>query len=176
MDELRLEQEQPKKAKVEFGKRGKKKLAKDIAQIVTLNLKKDFTVKDGKVELIDGRWMTPRQILEEVKAQMRFIPEMYDQGATVDECDVSDKNTCGTVACIAGWIGLLTTGRDHCFEAINQFLVGEYRWPWLFDASWTDTDEQEAIYYEYSNATDGAGRVEAACKAIDLFIKEHDLK
>jgi hypothetical protein len=53
---------------------------------------------------------------------------------------------------------------------------------WLFYAEWGNPfstqllTQRKAIEREYLAARTGAGRVEAACKAIDLFIKEHDLK
>jgi len=133
--------------------------------------------------------MTPREILEQVKARIIAHPETYNQ-----------NSFCGTECCIAGHIDVIINGLEahnargsdgswmKMVEDIEQVALEAIKEPspktWLFGQAEPDEEdnyEDDPDYWpldlsqEYYEAETTLERSKVACKAIDRYLEERGL-
>lgn len=118
-----------------------------------------------RIKTHDGRRLTARQLMEEVKVAIVTEPKCYNQQEVLFEVDGNEKPTCGTPACIAGWMShIIFNNQKRSYQKVHETVTGVDKWPWLFDARFNHGPEEVS----FKSATSGT-----ACHAIDLYMAEH---
>lgn len=143
-------------------------------------MRKQLTIKDGKILTIDGKWLTRVQLLRKVSRHIQRHSKQYDQNV------ITARSECGTVACIGGWCciltGRITTKRlvrnsqgwaamaDMAKFMHNQKIISRTGWPWLFSCSFFDGPSVIARAFE--NAKTHTEFTAVALQAINAYIKQ----
>ena len=123
--------------------------------------------KTQPITLVDGRVVTPPELLKIVKANILAEPLSYDQYRVVFE-----PPTCENPGCIAGHLQFLLPEilNDDNYSRIHEQVFGWYEWPWLFDSDFNGYGTWcEKYHTAQGSAVDLA---KTACAAIDAYVEE----
>jgi len=144
------------------------------------------TLEDGtrQVRLLNGKWITPKELLLLVLDNLKAEPRVYRQSTFCSTGKEYGQTDCKTVACIGGWAWMIVTGRPRVSiyrgqsgaTWVGNFLTGRPGWLWLFGANFEIFGGKNNFMDQIHNARTLLQRVHVAARAIKYFIKTEKLK